>query len=232
MAEPIRDLEPPAPPQAAPRTRPWWSRLVVAVAALGIALVAATHLLMTFLVNSPQNTVSDKYAKQINEWIYPWFDQNWRLFAPNPLSENVTIETRVASDCGRTVSPWYDLTAIDDAAILHNPFPGHTEQNELRRAWLDGYLPSHGADDEPLGDRAEMLRQYLVNIALEKIKGLTPRDGLPGAQIAQIEFRVTTQVIAPPTTPNKPPKPDVRIVPWRQVSPQTISYGCVNGSLP
>jgi hypothetical protein len=206
--------------------------VILGSATFAIASLAVIHLAMTFLVNAPSNTVSTRYAPQINKWIYPWFDQNWRLFAPNPLSENVTIETRVASDCGKTVSPWYSLTAIDQAAILHNPFPGHTEQNELRRAWLDGYLASHGPNDEPLGSRADMLRQYLVNIALQKIKPLTPRDGLPAASIAQIEFRVTTQIIAPPATPDKAAKPDVRIVPWRQVSADTVSYGCVNASMP
>ena len=185
---------------------------------------------MTFLVNAPSNTVSDKFSLTINKWIYPWFDQNWRLFAPNPLSENVTVEARVSADCGKNVTPWYNLTAMDDAAITHNPFPGHTEQNELRRAWLDGYVPSHGDSDDPIGTRGEMMRQYLVNIALERIKPISAKDGLAPASIADIEFRVTTQAIAPPTTPDKPAPPAVRMVPWRQVSPDLVSYGCPNGS--
>ena len=199
---------------------------------LGTALVTLIHLTMTFLVNAPTNTVTDRYSPQINAWIYPWFDQNWRLFAPNPLSENITIEARVSATCGLRTTPWYNLSAMDYQSILHNPFPSHSDQNELRRAWLDGYLPSHGPEDEPLGNRAEMLRQYLVNIALERIRPLSGKDGLPPASIAEIEFRVTTQKISDSAAREAPQPADVRIVPWRQVSPDTISYGCGTGGTP
>jgi hypothetical protein len=212
--------------------KPWWSKAILIVATLGIASIALLHLTMTFLVNSPPNTVTAKFSVDINKWIYPWFDQNWRLFAPNPLSENVTVEARVSADCGKNVTPWYNLTAMDDAAVSHNPFPGHTEQNELRRAWLDGYLPTHGTSDDPIGIRGEMMRQYLVDIALERIRPLTAKDGLAPAAIADIQFRVTTQAIAPAATPKQPPAPEVRTVPWRQVSPDIVSYGCPNGNTP
>jgi hypothetical protein len=212
--------------------KPWWSKAILIAATLGIALVAALHLTMTFLVNSPSNTVSTQFSVDINKWIYPWFDQNWRLFAPNPLSENITVEARVAADCGRNVTPWYDLSAMDVAAVTHDPFPGHTEQNELRRAWLDGYVPTHGTADDPVGTRGELMRQYLVDIALERIRPLTAKDGLAPAAIADIEFRVTTLGIAPPGTPGQAPAPVVRVVGWRQVSPDVVSYGCPDGSLP
>ena len=216
--------------QEVPYRKPWWSKAILTVGTLGIAAVAVFHLTMTFLINAPSNTVSDKFSLTINKWIYPWFDQNWRLFAPNPLSENVTIEARVSADCGKSVTPWYNLSAMDDRAIAHNIFPGHTEQNELRRAWLDGYVPSHGNSDDPIGTRGEMMRQYLVNIALERIKPLSGKDGLAPAAIADIQFRVTTQDIPPPATPHQPAAPSVRMVPWRQISPDVLSYGCPNGS--
>lgn len=200
--------------------------------ALGIAGVTLVHLSMTFLISAPSNTVSQRYSTTIDAWIYPWFDQNWRLFAPNPMSENITIEARVSAACGNQVTRWYDLTAMDDQAILHNPFPGHTEQNLLRRAWTDGYLQTHGPKDEPTGSRAEMMRQYLVDIATDRIKPLSGRDGLPPASMAEIEFRVTTQLIAPAATPGEPAAPEVRIVGWRQLSPTTVSYGCGKGGTP
>jgi len=212
--------------------KPWWSKAILAVGVLGVALVAAVHLATTFLINSPSNTVSSKFSVQIDKWIYPWFDQNWRLFAPNPLAENLTIETRVSADCGKNVTPWYNLSAMDYAAVTHNPFPGHTEQNELRRAWLEGYVQTHGSSDDPVGTRGELMRQYLVNIALERIKPLTAKDGLQPAAIADIQFRVTTQGIAPPATPNQAPAPQVRTVAWRQISPDVVSYGCPDGNLP
>jgi hypothetical protein len=212
--------------------KPWWSKAILVVGVLGIALVAVLHLTMTFLVNSPSNTISAKFSVEISKWIYPWFEQNWQLFAPNPLAENVTVEARVSADCGKNVTPWYNLSAMDDAAVNHNPFPGHTEQNELRRAWLDGYVPTHGSSDDPIGTRGELMRRYLVDIALDRIRPLTAEAGLPPAAIADIQFRVTTQAIAPAATPNRPPAPEVRTVAWRQISPDIVSYGCPNGNTP
>ena len=79
-----------------------------------------------------------------------------------------------------------------------------------------------------------MMRQYLVDIALERIRPLTARDGLAPGAIASIEFRVTTQGIAAPGAAGRAavPAPVVRVVGWRQVSPDVVSYGCPDGSLP
>lgn len=229
MAEPIEE---PAPPATAPHTpRPWWSRLVLAVSAFAIAATALYHLTITFLTNSPDNTVSTRFAQPIGKWVYPWFEQNWRLFAPNPMSQNFTVETRVSTDCYAKVTPWYNLSQMDYDTILHNPFPGHTEQNELRRAWTDAYLTSHDQSDVGTTSRAELTRQYLVNIALARVRPLTPEDGVPAGAITNIEFRVTTTDIPPADDPHQAQQPAVHIIPWRQISPDALSYGCPNGSV-
>lgn len=229
VAEPTEEtVQSPNPSQA---PRPWWSRLVLALAALAIAATALYHLSITFLTNSPANTVSDKFAEPIGKWVYPWFEQNWRLFAPNPMSQNFTIETRVATDCYRNVTPWYNLSQMDYDTILHNPFPGHTEQNELRRAWTDGYSATHDQSDVGTTGRAEMMRQYLVNIALDRVRPLSGKDGVPSGAITNIEFRVTTSDIPPADDPHQVQQPTVHIIPWRQISPDTVSYGCPDGSV-
>lgn len=227
-------MEEPAPPVPEPpyqTPRPWWSRAVLATAVLGISALALYHLTITFLTNSPTNTVSTKLATPIAKWVYPWFEQNWRLFAPNPMSQNFTVEARVSTDCYSSVTRWYNLSQMDYATILHNPFPGHTEQNELRRAWTDGYSATHDASDVGTSGRAEMMRQYLVNIAMERIEPRSGKDGVPAGKIMNIEFRVTTTDIAPAQTPNQVQQPTVHIIPWRQISPDAVSYGCPNGSV-
>jgi hypothetical protein len=197
-----------------------------------VVAVAAVHMGFTALFSAPDSALREKLTVSMDKWIYPWFEQNWRLFAPNPMSQNVTIETRVADDCGAHVTPWYDLSRMDDDAIAHNPFPGHTEQNELRRAYIDGYESTHdmtpGHDHAPTSTRADMMSQYLVNIALQHIDPLTARDGVPPAKIVSIEFRVTITDINGPGQPETSEPPDV--IAWRQVSPDVLSYGCVAGS--
>ena len=83
------------------------------MAVLGISALALYHLGITFLTNSPTNTVSTKFATPIAKWVYPWFEQNWRLFAPNPMSQNFTVEARVSTDCYSSVTPWYNLSQMD-----------------------------------------------------------------------------------------------------------------------
>lgn len=226
MAEPT-----PEPPVETLK-RPWWSRALLAAGMLAVVGVAGLHMFFTGLFSTPDSTLRDRFAVSMDKWIYPWFEQNWRLFAPNPMSQNLTIETRVADDCGTHVTPWYNLSAMDDAAVLHNPFPGHTEQNELRRAYIDGYESSHdmtpGHDHAPTSTRADMMAQYVVNIALQHIRPLTARDGVPADKIVSIEFRVTTTDIGGPGRADTTEQPD--IIAWRQVSPDVVSYGCVSGS--
>lgn len=47
---------------------------------LCLATVLA-HAALVFLHVAPSNSVSQRYARQINAWVYPLFEQNWRLFA-------------------------------------------------------------------------------------------------------------------------------------------------------
>lgn len=170
-------------------------------AGLGAAVVlcvatAVVRVLLVFLQVAPPNSVSQRYSKQINVWVYPLFEQNWRLFAPDPESVNRQILARTAHtapDGTVEVSPWFDLTPVDDAAVKHNPFPSHTAQNMLRRAW-SSYVDSHGTDDEPHSDRAVMTRRYLCNIAVQRFA-----DHQPGA-IESIQLRVVTRPVVPPGT--------------------------------
>ena len=236
MSVPIEEPAAPVPdpPQQEPRQqapRPWWSRAILGAGVLGITVLALYHLGITFLTNSPTNTVSTKFATPIAKWVYPWFEQNWRLFAPNPMSQNFTVEARVSTDCYSSVTPWYNLSQMDYDTISHNPFPGHTEQNELRRAWTDGYSATHDSSDVGTSGRAEMMRLYLVNIALERIEPRSAKDGVPPGKIVNIEFRVTTTAIPPADAPKQVQQPSVHIIPWRQVSADTVSYGCPNGSV-
>ena len=76
-----------------------------------------------------------------------------------------------------------------------------------------------------------MMRQYLVNIALERIDPRSGKDGVPASKIMNIEFRVTTTDIAPAETRSRSCSPTVHIVPWRQVSADAVSFGCPNGSV-
>ncbi|MFE7815445.1 DUF5819 family protein [Streptomyces sp. NPDC057433] len=122
------------------------------------------------------------------------FEQNWRLFAPNPQSANRQISARTrqtAPDGTARVSGWIDLTAADDAAVRHHVFPSHTAQNMLRQAW-NTYLKTHGGDNRPHSERALMIEKYLRNIAVDRVAAQR------GGTFDSIQLRVISRPIAPP----------------------------------
>lgn len=187
-------------------------------AAVALCLVASVvHVLLVFLHVAPANTVSKRYSPQINAWVYPFFEQDWRLFAPDPESVNRQILARTAhtdSDGSVQVSPWFDLSAVDGSAVEHHVFPSHTAQNMLRRAW-SGYVDSHGGDDRARTERARMMRKYLTNIAADRVAAHR------GGTFDFVQLRVVTLPIpAPgPAAGNRRPTPtENRLLPWRKVT--------------
>ncbi|MFI5861223.1 DUF5819 family protein [Streptomyces sp. NPDC051546] len=207
--EPLAGEAPPPPraPGIAGLSTPY--RVVTALALGAVAVAACGHLALVFLHVAPSNTVSKRHAGVIDWWIYPEFEQNWKLFAPNPLQQNIAVEVRaeVRTDDGRLVTgTWRGLSAEDGAAIRHSLLPSHTEQNELRRAW-DFFTTSHDEDNKSTGDRGELAEQYLRRIALDRLARPEQQAGpeRPAAgRIVRIQLRgATTEVAAPPWSDEK-----------------------------
>ena len=193
-------------------------RATVGIAAALCVAVSLVHVLLVFLYVAPSNPVSQRYTKQVNAWVYPLFEQNWRLFAPDPQSVTLQISARtfqVSAGGTRQLSDWFDLTAVDDSAVSHNAFPSHTSQNMLRRAW-DAYVASHGNDDRAFSERAAMLQKYLRNIAVDRVSA--HRHGA----FEYIELRVITRPIvaagAGGHRPSAPAPIETRYLPWWKVA--------------
>ncbi|MGY0059975.1 DUF5819 family protein [Streptomyces sp. LZ34] len=172
------------------------SQLVVAVGLAVTVAAVAVHLGMAFLNVSPPNTVSKQHGQAIDDYIYPEFERNWKLFAPNPLQQNITVQVRAevrTPEGGTATTKWRDLSAQDGAAIRHNPLPSHTQQNQLRRAW-DFYLLSHDAQERPNGLRGQLSEQYLRRLAVLRLGWK-----LDGGTVQRIQLRSTTRQLAAPS---------------------------------
>ncbi|UUS32145.1 MULTISPECIES: DUF5819 family protein [Streptomyces] len=190
----------------------------VVVLCLAVTLI---HLALVFLHVAPANAISRQYAKQVEAWVFPVFEQNWRLFAPDPESVNRQISVRtMRTDPDGTVrvSGWFDLSGVDRSALAHNPFPSHTTQNMLRRAW-SSYLETLGSDDQPRSERGVMIQQYLRNIAAERVAEHR------GGRFDSVQLRVVTVPVAPPgATANgrttAPTPVETRHLPWWEVAPR------------
>ncbi|WP_308409320.1 DUF5819 family protein [Streptomyces sp. BV129] len=187
-----------------------WTTVILCVAA------TLVHVFLVFLHVAPANNVSKKFSPQINAWVFPFFEQNWRLFAPEPESVNRQILVRTArTGPGGSfrVSGWFDLTALDHAAVEHQPFPSHTAQNLLRRAW-SSYVDSHGGDDKPRTERALMMQKYLTGIAADRVAAHK------GGSFDFVQIRVVTRPIpaSGSAAGSGAPKPaENRLLPWWKV---------------
>ncbi|MFI1186632.1 DUF5819 family protein [Streptomyces californicus] len=195
-------------------------QVVAALALSLIGLLACTHVAMVFLHVAPSNTLTKQHGKWIDEWIYPEFEQNWKLFAPNPLQQNVAIHVRaeVAGEDGRRTTRWMNLTHEEIQGVRGNLFPSHVDQNELRRGW-DFYVNSHDSDNRPNGMRGELSERYVRRIAMLR---LSERDY--GGTIERIQLRSATSSVAPPpwSTEKVSTRPVHRVLPWWTVTPDDL----------
>ncbi|MEV0113422.1 DUF5819 family protein [Streptomyces sp. NPDC050844] len=191
-------------------------------AVLALVIVAATvcvHVAMLFLHVAPANTMTKQHGEVVDDWIYPEFEQNWKLFAPNPMQQNIAVQARaeIRTEAGTTrTTRWYDLSAQDSAAIDGNLLPSHTQQNELRRAW-DFYVGSHDAQNRPSGLRGQLAERYLHRIALLRVDRAEPIGKGDAIERVQVRSR-TTNVPAPEWSDEKvAAKPAFRLLPWSSV---------------
>ncbi|MER6360232.1 DUF5819 family protein [Kitasatospora sp. NPDC001527] len=207
-----------------PVRRGWSVPARVVLGAAAVLLPAATGLFLgaVFLHVAPANPLSREYREQLDGLIYPEFEQNWKLFAPNPLQQNVAVDARVrtvSADGDPVVHDWVGLTAQDIAAIRGNPAPSHADQNLLRRAW-DFYDGSHSAQDESrTTERGRLAEEYLKRIAVQRIG-----RSVAGRPVVAVELRVTTATVAPPRWSGEaaPPEPTVRELPWWPVRDEDL----------
>lgn len=190
------------------------------VAALALALIGvlgAVHVAMVFLHVAPSNTLSKQHGESIDEWVYPEFEQNWKLFAPNPLQQNIAVHVRaeVAGADGRRTTPWMSLSGEDGEAIRGNLLPSHVDQNELRRAW-DFFLNSHDNENRSNGLRGDLSERYIRRIVMLR---LDAHDY--GGTVERIQVRSAVRSVPAPTWSEEKTntRPTYRVLPWWTVDP-------------
>lgn len=202
-------------------------RVGAAVALAVVGVVTCVHLGMVFLHVAPSNTLTKQHGAAIEEWIYPEFEQNWKLFAPNPLQQNIAVEVRAqvrTPDGSTRITGWYSLSAQDGRAIDGNLLPSHTQQNELRRAW-DFFTATHGDDNRPVGLRGTLSEQYLRRIVVLRL-GRDDAAG-SGGVLERVQIRSRTTNVEPPkwSAEKVPDTPTYRELGWWPVPASEANGG-------
>ncbi|NGO73149.1 DUF5819 family protein [Streptomyces boncukensis] len=200
------------------------ARVVVAIAVTALSLAVAVHVGMVFLQTAPPNTVSKRYGETIQAYALPELERNWKLFAPNPLQQNIAVHARATvtkGDGATERTGWVNLTAMDGAAIRHNPVPSHVQQNELRRGW-EFFANHHDDKGQPVGMRGELSERYVKRIVMRRFG-----PELNGGSVERIQVRsATTRVQAPPWSDERvDTKPVYRTYPWWHVSSEDLPGG-------
>ncbi|MFD9462801.1 DUF5819 family protein [Streptomyces sp. NPDC060027] len=207
-------------------------QIAAALALAVVAVVSCVHLGMVFLHVAPSNTVTKQHGHAIDEWIYPEFEQNWKLFAPNPLQLDIAVQVRAlvrAEDGTSRETGWYDLSALDGLAVDGNPVPSHTQQNELRRAW-DFYIGTHDGENRPTGLRGDLSERYLRRIAVLRLD--REHAGGQGAVVERVQLRSQTTNVPPPRWSDEKvsDQPVVRELPWWAVPESDRADGLMEAS--
>jgi hypothetical protein len=179
-------------------------------------VAVCVHIGMVFLHVAPSNTLSKQHRESIDDWIYPEFEQNWKLFAPNPLQQNIAVQVRaqVRDPDGRLrTTGWRDLSAQDGRAIDGNPLPSHTQQNELRRAW-DFFVATHDTDNRPIGLRGSLAETYLRRIVTLRLEREDAAG--KGGTLDLVQIRSRTTNVPPPRWSEEQvsDEPVYRVLPW------------------
>jgi hypothetical protein len=101
--------------------------LVARISAVVVVLFLIWHFALTFAWNSQQTALTDLITpKALNAYMQPWFQQNWSVFAPDPVSANLSfdVRARVGGADEASATPWYTVTDADiRRGVLHKPIP-------------------------------------------------------------------------------------------------------------
>lgn len=198
-------------------------QIVAAVALSVIGVIGCVQLAMVFLHVAPSNTLTKQHGEAVDEWVYPEFEQNWKLFAPNPLQQNVAVQARaeIAGPDGRRTTSWTNLSGQDGRAIRGNLLPSHVQQNELRRAW-DFYVGSHDSQNRANGMRGTLSEQYIRRIVMLR---LGEHDH--GDNVLRIQVRSEVRAVAAPEWSDEKisTTPSYRALPWWTVTAADLPKG-------
>ncbi|WP_107839838.1 DUF5819 family protein [Metasolibacillus meyeri] len=108
------------------------------IAAIFLCLGFIFHFTVTLIYNTPSNPIKAKYNQQINFYMEPLFTQNWKLFAPTPVSTNSQfyVKAKIQSADGVTTTGWLDML---DYMVENNQANRFTPYNRLLRIPRSAY---------------------------------------------------------------------------------------------
>lgn len=145
---------------------------VLTVTCLVIGGLLILHFVMTFFYVAPRNLISGRADRAISSYMLPYFDQDWKLFAPEPVKTDPHILVRAKVVDVRhqeRVTPWLDITNSELVRVRGHWFPDRVSRLSAKVA---GNLSETAERHEQLVSDSEQ-----QPVSLQE----TPRDKLDEA---------------------------------------------------
>lgn len=177
--------------------------------AVFLAICFCMHFALTALYVLPLNPVKAKEGQLINGYMQPLFTQNWQLFAPDPLSNNIYVFLQAQYSNGEE-SEWYDLSS---ESYKSNQERRISPNNRLVRIGTSAFLQSMRKD--------ETLEKLKGKISEEKIKALEKEHGMDEYQKHGIEILYN---YARPYAAKLPDTEDIEKIRVRVLVEEAIPY--------
>lgn len=116
-------------------------------AAFFLVGVVAIHVAVTFLWNAPDNPIKESVSGEVSGYMRPFFQQNWSLFAPNPVNAEDELLVRAQVTDPQTgevrTTDWERPTLMEWTLVHHGPAPSRASRitsnlhRRVNSAWND-----------------------------------------------------------------------------------------------
>src|SRR5260370_14637260 len=144
---------------------------VVSVVRIMTVLLLVAHFTLTVLYVFPINPAKDTLQPLIDATIGTYFQQNWMLFAPNPVSRDSELLVRPLSDNEYSVAlikglpsdGWYDILSPLWAKNQSNRFSMYGRVATIALPAIQAYLTNRD-DAQPIGLMTELASAFCKDI--------------------------------------------------------------------
>lgn len=133
-----------------------------------LMLVLIFHFTCTILSVGNYNPITHKVNKEVESYMNPIFEQNWHLFAPDPISNNTAVQVQYQEKNSKEKSEWLEVTQSMTRQMHKNYFSPYNRIGRIANAVSENMLT---VDSETI-DLIEKLEKEGKNKELKKIDDL------------------------------------------------------------
>ena len=178
---------------------------VVVATCLVIGGLLILHFAMTFFYVAPRNLVSARADKVISSYMLPYFDQDWKLFAPDPAKTDPHILVRAKVVDVRhqeQLTPWLDITNSELTRVRGHWFPDRVSRLSAKvAAKLSAAADQHEqvvSERQQQPVRLQEAPGERLDEAFAHVLATRAARAQWGEQVAEVQIRLVGHIPPPP----------------------------------